>query len=433
MKVISRICQVVPVLLASLPMCAQVSAEVSDSRSRPKMYTPIYLLSEKVGDVALEALGEGIPVLTRTQPPPIGAVYYADIDSVVGNRAHEVFAIVRERVLAGDTVILESSQFNFDRLRSTLTKELPAVALPEHMDVAVRIERVGVQYRATPVDPQQMASAAGVSIGQQPLTQSSGAATDSVSQAGGVTVEPPRPDWARPLNENSPKSYNGTVSRYFLPFAKAAYETAPSVANHYMSYNGTYVDLWKFTSNPKYCVVAWRGTKIPNLYDVYADLRSQVSYAPQAFDNGSGLPFKGGAGFVNRLHAYDQTVNGLLTSCTYIAVTGHSLGGAVAQLHAIQLVFSPIGGQKLRTLVAFNSPRVVDNYTQALYPGLVASGYQWIVNCRNHDWLVNPLPTGLFRVGPQNSPTIAGCTYVGAGRPSALPTTNHNIDLWDNE
>jgi hypothetical protein len=194
------------------------------------------------------------------------------------------------------------------------------------------------------------------------------------------------------------------------------------------------VDVWKVKSKLD-CFVAWRGTDPTNPFDDWADLSSQFRVIANIQNAENNTSLKGGKGFVVRLHSYDDTVNNRLRDlrCETIQITGHSLGGAVAQVHGIQLAFNSEFKSKLFAVDAWNSPNVVNTATRALITARFNTlGNLWSVNCRRNDMIVNSVPTGLVRIGPASSAHVSGCTYVSPQR-SINPAGNHSPQFWLDE
>ena len=152
-------------------------------------------------------------------------------------------------------------------------------------------------------------------------------------------------------------------------------------------------------------MVAWRGTVVYNLSDIYNDLRSQLSWSAKQIDSDLTSTMEGGKGFVNRLHAYDDDVAEVLhtNSCGSIDITGHSLGGAVAQLHTLQLYSKYWFSGRVKSIATWNSPNSVTPATRSTWYDDIQSAYYYHSMCRTHDMLVNPVPTGLKRLGPDDS------------------------------
>jgi|GEM_PF-6719286 len=396
---------------------------------------PVVKLSEKMGSVGIEAKAKGINLLdsAKTLSANTARILYIDVDSLSNANEKAIFAKAAKGLAQGYSVVFETSQFDFDNMHEKVFSHFPDAYYNDIKDVTLLLEMQGDQLVAQRLDPQEFAALAGVQPQMEDI-------------AANLLIKANTPKFdkgAKSGNESDRALGTGTADRslwgsipsniqYTLPFAQKAYDSNPSQSGYSLRYNSTYVDVWK-QNNASRCVVAWRGTDVTNLWDIYADLSSQ--FGSKQIDNTiSGM--KGGLGFVNRLHGYDNAVNNQLSSigCNDIAVTGHSLGGAVAQVHMVQLGFSSLAG-RLESLVVYNSPNTVTSSTRSYFESNIAwridDGYHAL--CKRHDWLVNPIPVGFVRLGPANSSPNSGCTYVASGNWSPLPTTNHNLSLWSNE
>ncbi len=114
-------------------------------------------------------------------------------------------------------------------------------------------------------------------------------------------------------------------------------------------------DLWKSVStsyddfgylHPSECIVAWRGTQLrtSNESDLISDIASLVTF-DETFPNltgWSGYPGtypKGGRGFIDMLKNNRSKIHHQLfaNNCALTSVTGHSMGGSMAQLFGVEL------------------------------------------------------------------------------------------------
>jgi hypothetical protein len=374
--------------------------------------SPLVILSQRVGDVGREAIGSGIPTLRSSALAayPGLKIIYADVDSIDKDQYREVVNAMRAAVNRGDLVALETSEFDFPLLKNFIMRNFPEADISGFNDVAIILRSEGKQIRAERLDPIDLAMYAGIPYSE-------------------IASRLPR----APADQGFAYSKSVDGSKFQLDLSIKAYESTPTYSGWALRYNGTYVDVWQAITSPGACTVAWRGTVLSHIPDVYADLSSQVSYASTSIDNAAGVTMKGGKGFVNRLHAYDNIVKGQLESlgCNYVGIMGHSLGAAVASIHALQLAHDTRWRGPLLYVTAFNSPNVIDYNTQRDRLAELKKYATVNVNCRYHDWLVNPLPTGLHRIGDPNSTPVKGCTYVKTGTTwSADPNANHRPELW---
>lgn len=391
---------------------------------------PVVKLSEKMGAVGIEAKASGINLVdsAKNLSANTARILYIDVDSLGNANEEAIFAKAAKGLAQGYSVVFETSQFDFDNMHEKVFSHFPDAYYNDIKDVTLLLEMQGDQLVAKRLDPQEFSALAGVQPQMEDIAANLLIKANTPKLNNGETQD-------RALNETADRSLWGSIPsniQYTLPFAEKAYDSNPSHSGYSLRYNSTYVDVWK-QNNVSRCVVAWRGTDVTNLWDIYADLSSQFG-SKQIDYTISGM--KGGLGFVNRLHGYDDAVNNQLSSigCNDIAVTGHSLGGAVAQVHMVQLGFSALAG-RLESLVVYNSPNTVTSSTRSYFESNIAwridDGYHAL--CKYHDWLVNPVPIGFVRLGPENSSPNSGCTYVASGTWSPLPTTNHSLSLWYNE
>ncbi len=114
-------------------------------------------------------------------------------------------------------------------------------------------------------------------------------------------------------------------------------------------------DLWKTVAtstdenggvHPTECIVAWRGTqlKMSNEIDLITDLASLLTFDEKLPNETSWSLFsskdpKAGRGFVDMLKNQRSKIHHQLFfhGCAKTSVTGHSMGGAMAQLFAVEL------------------------------------------------------------------------------------------------
>lgn len=411
----SKLATLSAALIAISAASGTVQASSANDRSATGAFTSLLVLSEDVGDVGREALGMGLPELKTTRLLDVNydAIVYVDVDSVSDSAYRQVFDQLRASLDAGYLAVVETSTFDFDRMHNIVAAEFPMVDRSTIEDVAVLLRREGGTIKAMRIDPSDLAVLGGVNFKSTTAgrTRSAADATWQTKALGAGYYDP-------------------------INFAIRAYDSDPGTqGNWQLRHNGTYVDVWKATTSPTACYVAWRGTDPYNPRDDWADLSSQFRTIANITNQEGNTSLKGGRGFVNRLHAYDNTVNDRLRSlgCSLIMITGHSLGGAVSQLHGIQLAFDSYFKSRLLAMDAWNSPNVVNTATRALITARFNTlGNLWSVNCRRNDGIVNSVPTGLVRVGPASSAHVGGCTYVSPQR-SSNPLSNHSPAFWLDE
>ncbi len=401
-------------LIAISAASGTVLANSADIKPTQGAFSSLLVLSDNVGDVGREAIHMGLTQFKATHrlDMQFHTIVYVDVDSVKDSAYRQVFDQLKASVNDGNLAVVETSMFDFDRMHNIVATEFPMVDRSSIEDVAVLLRREGGTIKAMRIDPSELAVLGGV----EPTSTTAGRAR-SVA--------------------DSRQQMKSLGAGYYDPinFAIRAYDADPGTqGNWQLRHNGTYVDVWK-TSNGPHCFVAWRGTNPLNPSDDWADVSSQFRTIANIDNGENNTSLKGGRGFVNRLHAYDNTVNDRLRSlgCITVQITGHSLGGAVAQLHGIQLAFNAYFKSRLLAVDAWNSPNVVNTATRALITARFNTlGNLWSVNCRRNDMIVNSVPTGLVRIGPASSAHVAGCTYVSPQR-SRNPASNHSPSFWLDE
>lgn len=135
--------------------------------------------------------------------------------------------------------------------------------------------------------------------------------------------------------------------------------------------------IYEFSGQPDTYLVAFRGTDSP--YDMLLDLESATTEHFKPFVKSAGFPahVHVGSGF-NKIYAtknhsmatamQNQIFNyfkGLATPPAEIIITGHSLGGALALLFALDVAVSL--PEVAVSCMTFASPRVGDKHWQAAY------------------------------------------------------------------
>ncbi len=393
---------------------ASTSTHLKAQQAETAERTPMFILSQKVGDVGREAIGSGVQTVRSAEFEhyPGLKIIYADVNSIEKDKYREVVNSIRTALNGGNFVALETSEFDFPLLKNFIMQNFPEIDISEFNDVAVLLRLEGKKIRAERIDPTELAMYAGIPYAEIASRLPSIPADQGVIHS---------------------KAYIG--GKINLDLAIQAYDDTPTYTGWTLKYDGTYVDLWESNTGQGVCTVAWRGTVKTNLHDVYADLTSQA-YFSASINNVAGVSMKGGNGFVQRLHAYDDTLKNKFTSagCISIVITGHSLGAAVASIHALQLAHDPDWRVPLNSVVAWNSPNVISAATQRDRLAELNKHAVVHVNCRLYDWLVNPLPTGLHRIGNPDSTPVKGCTFVKTGTTwSTNPNANHAPDLWRSE
>ena len=164
---------------------------------------------------------------------------------------------------------------------------------------------------------------------------------------------------------------------------------------------GRHWDLWKSVqtskddfgfSHPTECIVAWRGTQLrfSNEIDLITDLASLFTF-DEKFPNETSWSLlvsndpKGGRGFINMLKDNRSKIHHqlFLNNCALTSVTGHSMGGAMAQLFGTELWsawFRSGNGGYLNDRFIKNLPA---GQTRVTYPDPYNQGNDVTINLRS--------------------------------------------------
>jgi hypothetical protein len=381
--------------------------------------SPLLILSERVGDVGREAISIGIQKISDVNQfsKYKNGIVYVDVDSIKESSYRDVFNSVHATLGNGGSVVIETSDFNFEKMHKIVESEFPMLDRSTIEDVAVLLRPDAGTIKAMRIDPSELAMYAGADYQNTTAGQAS------------LMLK----------TKGDSKALVPATSFLALYFAIAAYEeniaNVGLVPDHWKRVlNRTVVDVWQEddpSTSTVPCYVAWRGTDIRSGDDVWADLTSQFHVKIQ-IPIQEDVTLKAGKGFVKRFDAYKLAVNSKLTDsgCTHIYTTGHSLGAAVSQVHATNLAYDRAFKHKLRTVYGWNSPNVVDanarDKIRARLADLIVSIK--IANRRN-DAIVNSVPTGLKRLGNPQSLHIGEVDYVGPQK-SLNPAGNHSPGFW---
>lgn len=386
-----------------------------DNFSTGSPLSPLLVLSGRLGDVGKEAISIGLPEISDINQfsKHKNGIIYVDVDSIKESNYRDVFYVVHSTLGNGGTVVIETSDFNFEKMHKIIESEFPMIDRSSIEDVALLLRPDAGTIKAMRIDPSELAMYAGADYQQ--------------TTAGQVRLMLETKAYSKALPPASAK--------LALDYAIKAYDTTPTAIGPFkLVYNGTYVDVWQennsLTSSVP-CYVAWRGTNKYDGEDVWADVTSQFHVTIE-IPNAEGVVLKGGKGFVNRMSAYRVTVNDKLkaSGCTHIHTTGHSLGAAVSQLHATNLAYNADFKNKLTTVYGWNSPNVViADSRDKIRQRLANLDVSIKIANRGNDAIVNSVPTGLKRLGNPNSTGIGEVDYIGARR-SVNPFGNHSPDFW---
>ncbi len=362
---------------------------------------PVVSLTSGIGDVGLEIFdGKTKRYNLWTLPKDAAdAIVYIDVDSLQWN-AKKTRAALKLAKDLNWVVVAESATWNVPRLHAFLATHFPGVDTKGLVNTSVRIGWDNRRAVATDITPSEAAVEVGIDYLQT---------TEGQSLA------------ARLWRDNSKMSTKAVApGSQFAWFANAAYDINPVDRMHTdgkfyeVAFKNNVLKVWTHRptgSTLKVCIVAWRGTN-PLSGDLIRDLQLQFGTAKPFPGDMSGAKF--GHGYIERYK--NQIANVEALGCTNYRITGHSLGGGMAQVHAFGVrMKSPI-------LEAYNPARAGNDVFQTIMRDSVVSGRSRIY-CRNGD-AVALVPTGLVSAGTNN-----GCTYWGE-RVSAFPLPNHAMNLW---
>lgn len=319
---------------------------------------PVLFLTESKGDIGSEiATRTGFSYDVHSLPDRmLDVLVYADADELASKPllARESFRLAR---MNGWPVVLESKSGNARAVRSTIAAAIAGRGGSPQTASAVSIQWRNGSARIAPTSSHAVES------------ELLGAIALPDQNAGGSQAK---------YAHDTPK----LPPNYTTYFAAAAFidsdhvDTSRGKLDHaYYSNPQNYInyifgdnvwtlaandesrhwDLWKTvaTSNddkgyphPSKCMVAWRGTQLrfSNEIDLITDLASILTF-DELFPNetawslfGSKDP-RGGRGFINMLKGQRAKIHYQLlkNNCAYTEVTGHSMGGAMAQQFGTEL------------------------------------------------------------------------------------------------
>jgi hypothetical protein len=360
---------------------------------------PVVSLTGTMGDVGFEIFDGKTPRYNfATLPMNLDdAILYIDVDSPQWNTKKTRDALKLARDL-GWVVMAESASWNVPRLHAFLATHFPDTNTRGLQNVAVRIGWSNGRADATDLTP----SKAAVEVGRDYLRTSEGQAL--VRNTFATKTIAPGSKYAWFANN----AYQATASR----------RTAEG-RDYQVVLDRDVVKVWKSTSGYfSDCIIAWRGSHTTG--DWQRNFQNQFG-SLVAFPGAlAGSDIRIGSGYATRLNNYRAAVEAVASNASCegnFKVTGHSLGGAMAEVYAYHL------RSRGPELEAYNPARVGNASFRVNLQGAVSPA-RLKVYCRHGDpvWSV---PIGLEHVG-----TDQGCTYWGARASTLWPLTNHNMALW---
>lgn len=356
--------------------------------------TPVISLTQTMGDVGFEIFdGQTQRYSLTTLPKTVdNAIVYIDVDSIEWNKK-KMQAVLDLAKDLNWVVMAESGTWNVPRLHAFVGAHFPGVKTKGLQNVAVRIGWENGRAVATDLAPSDAAVEVGIDYQQTSA--------------------------AKALLANTPLTAQLAPGSNYAWFANNAYQATASNRQEGSLYftvalNRDVVKVWKSTSNgTTTCVVSWRGSStagdwLNNLQNQFGSAVAVPGYSTNAARIGSG--------YASRLNSYKAAVDAVACNNTY-KVTGHSLGGAMAEAYAFTIK------SKAPALEAYNPARVGNaSFRTQLVSALGSAKVE--VFCRNGDpvWAV---PLGLEHVGSNS-----GCTYWGSQVSWLNLVANHSMNLW---
>jgi hypothetical protein len=345
---------------------------------------PVLTLSQSIGDLGAEILrtdNSKISIQEATAKAHKAALYL-EIDGLTEKKEDAIRAleVAKSR---GWVVFAESASWDVQQLHSFIETAIPETDLSMLQNSSIRIEWSESTAIVTDVWPSEAASETGITF-----------ANTSEGEA-------------QLANKPLAKRGEGDSLAWF---ANAAYLANPGpvpqnllqpgeTAN--LAVNRDVVKVWKMLPpgqpanspfNNLRCIVAWRGSSSPG--DWERNLISQFTRADVI--NGAHPLVRAGQGYVVRWNNQSPFVD--LDGCATVSVTGHSLGGGMAQLHAYMLTQYRRGGAPRLSRVSAYNPARVGNQAFVDASHQLISGDRRTIFCRTLDE-VTQVPVGLNNTG----------------------------------
>jgi hypothetical protein len=378
---------------------------------------PVLMLTSSRGMVGEEMLAGGASGYRLRDFPyeSSRAIVYVDVDTFDARSRlnRNALQLARE---AGWPIVLESETWNVRRLHATVRSLFPDLPLGDASEIAVMIDWRNPTAPVRDISPTEAALAAGVPF---EATTEGGLAGNAVSVAKA-----------------------GRHIHWSAKFAKAAYEAQPGdqtigVDRLRLIVNRTAVKVWVNDRNRE-CIVSWRGST--DTADWLTNIRNIVANAalPGAILVSPNVRI--GNGYASRLR--NEPLDTWMTDCTGgVWVTGHSLGGGMAQVYALREMLQSTGRgetpQNIRGVFAYNPSRVGNqafaDWLQNLMINFPESGRRRELQtyCRHGD-PVWSLPAGLKHGTSGLYGTQSECTYWAPKLNWNSPIANHTMGPWLN-
>lgn len=371
---------------------------------------PVFVLSSDLGDAGRAMMDDKTVRYTlATAPDALNkAVVYIDIDSFdkTSVQAQKTLQLAQD---LGWSVILESNSWDVNALRAFAKSYSLTTDVNKIVNVAVKVDWVASLAVISNTTPTEVAMSVGIPFSE-------------TAEGDGFEEQDSLPGQA-----DYYKGPSGPI-HWSINFANAAYMENPTISGHYRALNLDVVKVFKQgTGNYKDCVVAFRGSS--SYGDWIRNIESQFGPLARVPGESSGSQVRAGIGYVARLNnisgeIWDALNNGL--ACGTVYVTGHSLGGAMAELYAFKLASLDYKKTVIRYggLFAYNPARVGNSQFRSSYYARKGSTQNTKIFCRYLDpvWYV---PTGLQHLGNND-----GCTTWGPSKSRFNLVKNHSRSLW---
>jgi hypothetical protein len=387
---------------------------------------PVLVLSENLGDSGMELLATGA-TLTKIDTFSFKApkaLVYLDVDSFDRESKANIDALALAREL-GWSVVVDSMSWNSSEVAKLTGELFPEAEHKALGNTTVIVEHLDGAWRARDTYTSEVAVKAGV---RHELT-SEGKAIAAKSSEKARASESFLAHFANQVYQANPPS------PYVDPWIGGSFTLA---------INKDVVKVWRrfestgapFPNHSRsFCVVAWRGTTFtwwnPLTWgDWLRNIENQFAFEVQPWSVSADSRVRVGRGYQDRFVNQRDVVASVITNCDSVAVTGHSLGGGMAQLHAFTLraQVNRFNGPTLARLEAYNPARVGNRDFVTVFRAAAAGsvGGKIRVFCRFND-PVDRVPIGLWNAGTRAD----GCdTRAPAISLNASATQNHAMTNW---
>ncbi len=411
---------------------------------------PVISLTDTHGEILSKAYSLGVPQLFRSDLKAVEAsdpMIYVNVDSLLLDPQNKLFDESNNKTLIkqiydnldrGFQVVLESKDYYMEDMESFIEFQFPNIVKLSEMENAVIIEKNNDGYTMVSVHPTEMLLNLGI-----PYEYS----TEFEMKKALETYDAIEKE----TKEDDSKASRATLSdRSLLRFAISAYVQNPTDSAFATRYNTTNVKVWSKKFAPLGdCIIAWKGSD--NAWDWAANIGSQLAWGridrtPSPYEG------YGPRTFVNRVNGVDATIHNILRqrNCKKVYITGHSLGGALSQIHGVSLAANNNGNQPylLSGIVTFNSPNAVTNGTRTKFRAGRSTNasqgrtFKLSINGRTNDVIVNRVPGGFTRLGTSSSvPVNSTRIKTGETMPprwqlwNYIPAArrNHDLPRWYND